>query len=302
MDSILLTLERTQATHDTAVVLKPSWEWPDKPIAQMALDLNSLDARLRTVATAEVEMLNARGLLDAEISGHQDQMRTFLRLGKLKYKKDRVKSGLLRPLRVRSNGRQATVELGRKVEKVWKKIEQTWAPLPELNFAAFQTCGAACVQCLGDYSTQSTEWQEESAQLLAFAETLDDTNIQWYATALKKFPVGTALGDLVRATIPTSTNSVQLAGPAVIDQATPQGDGLVRLEFHAAHATIFRVLHRLSNVAPWTPLLDGLRGPVATVEGLATGEHQFQVVGRNSRGFGTPSASAIVTLTQAQAA
>lgn len=302
METILFTLERTQATHDTALILKPSWEWPDKSVAQMALDLAGLDARLRTLATAEVEMLHTRGRLDAEIGGCQDQMRTFLRLGKLKYKKDKVKFGLLRPLRVHSNGRQATVELGRTIEQVWKKIDPAWAPLPELTLTVFQNGAAACGQCLGDYSNHSTEWKEESAQLQAFAEALDDANVQWFATAQKKFPAGTAHGELIRSNIPTATTSQPPVGPAVIDQAVPQGVGQVRLEFHAEHATIFRVSHRRNSAAAWTPILDGLRGPSATVANLESGEHQFQVEGRNSLGFGAPSAPALVTLSQAQAA
>jgi hypothetical protein len=48
--------------------------------------------------------------------------------------------------------------------------------------------------------------------------------------------------------------------------------------------------------------LDGLRARSATVKVLGAGEHQFQVVGRNSRGEGQPSAPVSVTVAEAEAA
>jgi hypothetical protein len=302
MEPILLILDRTQATFDAATLIRPTWEWPEKLVTQMGSDLAALDARLRSVAAAEVEMRNARGLLDAELEAYRGQIRTYIRLGKLKYKKDPVKAGLLKPLSVRSNGRQATLETGRLVEQVWKKIDQTWAPLPELTFAACQACGATCLQYMNAYSAKLTEWQEETKQLQAFGESLDGANVQWYATATTRFPADTPLGRMIRSTIPTSASSVREVGPAVIDQATALESGQVRLEFHAERATLYRILRRPPDGGAWMVALDGLRARSATVEGLAAGEHQFQVVGRNSRGEGQPSAPVSVTVAEAEAA
>jgi uncharacterized membrane-anchored protein len=57
-----------------------------------------------------------------------------------------------------------------------------------------------------------SSWRAQSQILNQKAAALNDANIAWYAAATRIFPCGTAEGDMIRRSIPTSYSPSVPAG------------------------------------------------------------------------------------------
>jgi hypothetical protein len=296
-------IDRFRATYHVASVLQPSWVWPVMSVANMGVNLAAIRAKLEAQETAETDLLNAREVLDNELADYRDAIRGYLRVGKLRYRSQRTKYNLLKPLRLAGTGRDNTLKVGRKVEKAWKKIDPAFVPVPNATFAAAHDCGQRCAQFLDDYSIKETEWRDKVQDTRDFAATLDQASVEWYATATTAFAAGTRYGDLIRVMVPTTSSAVQPVEQAVIDAATSPAAGQVLLEFHAPNATSYRLWHKAPGAAEWSLVAEEIDGLFYLVRGLTVvGQHRFQVAGRNSRGDGPVSTEAVVNVPVAAAA
>lgn len=85
----------------------------------------------------------------------------------------------------------------------------------------------------------------------AAAESLHDDNVTRYAAATRQFPEGTPFGDMIRATVPVTTEATEQVGQAVIQNLIVTG-GTARFDVAATHATTFTYLHRKPGVSVWT--------------------------------------------------
>ena len=81
-----------------------------------------------------------------------------------------------------------------------------------------------------------------------------------------------------------------------------QAEGAVRLEFDADHATSFQVWHKGPGEAQFAQVGDSIRPGNYTAFGLAAGQHEYQIVGVNSRGESPASEPASLSVAQAAAA
>jgi hypothetical protein len=295
-------VDRFRAMYHVATVIQSAWLWTVMSLAEMGSNLGAMRAKLELLDTAESEMLDARASLDNELAAYRTNIRAFLRVGKLRFRSQRIKYNLIKPLRMQGTGRDTTVKIGRKVEKAWKKVDQNFAPVPTATFGNTQDCRQRCVQYQDDYSMKETEWRDKLEDVQDFAAMLDRTNIEWYATATTNFPAGTRYGDLIRTMVPTNNSAVQPVGQAVIDVATSLEPGKVHLEYHAQYATSYRLWHKGPGATEWTLIADNVDGLVYLVTGLTAGEHRFQVAGSNSRGNGAVSTESIVTVAAAAVA
>ncbi len=300
---IQVITDRFRAMYHVAQVIQSAWAWTVMSVSEMGSNLASLRAMQDTMAGAETDMLAARTSLDAELAAYRANVRAYLRVAKLRYKPTRTKYNLVKPLRMSGTGRDATLNAGRKAEKVWKKIDQAFVPVPGVTYVGTHDCGVRCVQFQDDYSVEETEWRDKVEGTQDFAATLDRANIEWYATATTVFPAGTRFGDLIRSMVPTNNSAVQPVEQAVIDAATSPANGQVRLEFHAPHATSYKISHKPPGAEQWVSLAEDVDGLIYLVTGLtAAGEHRFRVAGNNSTGDGPVSAETVVNVAVAAVA
>ena len=96
--------------------------------------------------------------------------------------------------------------------------------------------------------------------------------------------------------------STQAPGQAVVTAATSPAAGAARLEFGAAHATSFLVLHKGPGDEGFKQVADVLLPGVYDATGLAEGQHEFKIVPENSRGRGPEGALATIAAAVAAAA
>jgi hypothetical protein len=295
--------DRFRAMYHVAQVIQSAWTWTVMSVSEMGSNLASLRSMLDTMATAETDMLDARESLDAELAAYRVSVRAYLRVAKLRYKSSRTKYNLVKPLRMSGTGRDSTIMSGGKAEKVWKKIDQAFVPVPGVTYVATHDCGVRCVQFQDDYSMKETEWRDKVEAAQDKALELDRANIEWYATATTVFPAGTRFGDLIRSMVPTNNSTVQPVEQAVIDAATSPAAGQVRLEFHAPHATSYKISHKAPGAEQWVSIAEDVDGLIYLVTGLTSaGEHRFQVAGHNSTGDGPASTEAVVEVAVAAVA
>ena len=151
-----------------------------------------------------------------------------------------------------------------------------------------------------------TKWQTYtnlSAQMTTFEGNVRAQNADWenfltaaLAQGRANFPEGTEDRGYIDA-IPTQP-ATQKPSQAEITLATSPAPQAVHLEFTAAHATSFLVLHKGPNESDFTQVADVLLPGIYDAVSLPPGNHEYKVIGENSRGDGdaSPVASVLVAL------
>jgi hypothetical protein len=150
-----------------------------------------------------------------------------------------------------------------------------------------------------DYAACSLEFSKKNADL----RELDMQNSAFISGALAQGRAQyapDAAGRNVIEAIP-SVPAAQPPDQAIISVAESQGADAVRLEFAAERATSFQVWHKGPGEAQFTKADEVLDG-VYVKTGLPEGEHDYQVVGVNSRGEGEASAPVSLGVGEAVAA
>ena len=102
-------------------------------------------------------------------------------------------------------------------------------------------------------------------------------------------------------TIPLESSS-EAPAQAEITAASSPAAGAIHLEFQAARATSFTIRHRLAGAIEFVTVANDVTAESWDGVGLASGQHQYIVVGVNSRGEGAVSAVTTVAVAAAAAA
>jgi hypothetical protein len=130
---------------------------------------------------------------------------------------------------------------------------------------------------------------------------LHNDNVTWYAAATRQFPKGRPFGEMIRATVPVTTDATEQVGQAVIKNLLVAG-GTVRFDVEAAHAATFTCLQKRLGETVWSVLPANTPEASVTPGRLAPGEHRFKAFGANAQGIGPESAEAVATIAPANAA
>ena len=226
--------EKTRAAQST-LATDSAWTWPLKSLAAWDADLNSLDATVpaslaKTTAALEVDMLAARGLLDARLDAIHRY--TLLAVGVMRV---RAKSlpGLIEivaDLSARGDSRRAIEEEADELIAAWEEWEQqlgaAFLPAPGKSLVDFKVQiegltvpppGVSTVS-LGtlkkNYKGALAKWRRSEGVLNALYSRCEDECVSWYAEATQVFPDGTAEGDMIRNQVPTSHHPPPPAPPA----------------------------------------------------------------------------------------
>src|SRR4051812_41192758 len=92
-----------------------------------------------------------------------------------------------------------------------------------------------------DYARAKASWRVEAEGFNELAEELDLDCIGWYAAATQVFKEGTPEGDMIRGTVPTTTDFTPLPDKAQIIDARADEPGFAWIQFVAEHGTKFDV-------------------------------------------------------------
>lgn len=204
--SIDFIRQRAQATRSAQDQLAPTWVWEGKTVVQWDAEVAAFEASMQQAAAAEAERLAVRGSLDASLDTLHRRTMQGIALAKVKYQKDPVSFTQLENLTARGDSRMAIRDEALEWEAAWGQLDDSWEPLPGNTFPAFQALRAQCATLTDDYADKNALWRAKAETMNQLAAQLDEANVGWYAAATTVFPEGTAEGDMIRGTIPTTYN------------------------------------------------------------------------------------------------
>ena len=239
MPSIEAIILRAQATSDTQAAIAATWVWDEKTSAEWVADLTAIDTKKIVVSDLEGAQLLARADFQNTITTLHDRTVEGLGMARVKWRKDAAKKAILSNLSASGGGRETVEREAQAWASGWQSFDETWQPSATNNIADFRILIASTTTLEKAYGNAHTVWRKGVEELQAEAEALWDDCVAWYEAATTLFKEGTAIGDLLRSTIPTSPQSPE---PTALEiaSATPGAGGSVTVGYvpgGGAHAT-----------------------------------------------------------------
>jgi hypothetical protein len=165
---------------------------------------------------------------------------------------------------------------------------------PGMNKAAFDAKLATMIAGHNGLVNAYEDFQLAEGALHAKDSELADLAVAALAEGRAQFPAGTPEREVIDS-IPI-IGGTQRPNQAVISAAVSVEPGRVHLEFDAAHATSFDVLHKGPGGVEFSNVADDVTSKTYDATGLTAGSHEYKVIGQNSRGEGPESTVAIVAV------
>lgn len=230
--NIEFTQQRAIATTAAQKSLAPGWVWDEKTIVQWDADLDLLDTQMEAEQDAKAEMIAQRGTADSAIDTLHDLTARCLRMAKNRYRNDPAKLAVFQNLRADAGSRAGKLQDALEWESGWEKTDAAWVPLPGMTLAGFKTSRLAAGGHLELFVTKKAAWESADATLDALGRRLNADCVAWYEAATTVFPEGTAEGDMIRSTVPTSYTAPSSPPTALlIASATPQPGGNILVTY-----------------------------------------------------------------------
>ncbi len=232
-ESIEFIKERGTKTISAAKQVAGRWTWEEMTIDQMQAKLVAITGNStvtppvigqeQIASSSEQTMLAARGTWDAQLDELHRRTVQGVGMSKNRNRNNPANLAVLSALTARGTSRAETLAEALAWESAWAKVDPTWSPLPANTLAAFQTLRKQCAEDLQQaYADALADYRQEAEKLNDLAAELEEINVAWYADATTVFPVGTASGDMIRSTVPTTyTPSTTTPPPAPAPAATP---------------------------------------------------------------------------------
>jgi hypothetical protein len=294
---VQFALDRANATNTVATAIQADWVWPEKPIAQMMAETQTLTGQASLTDTKNSAWGNAVAQKNAAFDIYHQTTVTLLGMTKTHYRNNPAALATLKNLHARAQSEQATLDEGNTFAQVWAQLDATYVPDTGWTLAAFQTAGADCVTKAAAVTTADVAWSSESAKTDAMALAVEDTNTAWYADATRKFGPDTEQGKTIRQEVPTTSKSVQPPATPVVVEAQALGGGKVHIDFQPPDSGYIQILHQGPAETAFTVLVDKLTADFYEAGGFVVGAHSFKFVGINSGGESDASAPIVIQVT-----
>jgi hypothetical protein len=227
------SIDRALKTISAARQMTTKWTWTEETPDQMQTQLETITGNSSStppvVGQAEIadQALRTRdgaeGAWRAQLRMlHQDTVQG-LNMAKNKFRNDTASLAVLSGLHAGGNTPEKILSEALAWESAWNQLAPTWSPTQTNTLAAFKTLRKQCAEDLQTAFTDAdSASHEQSAKLDQMCSDLEDANVAWYADATRVFPAGTAEGDMIRSTVPTTyTPSTSTPPPAPAPTTTP---------------------------------------------------------------------------------
>ena len=250
MPSIEAVTLRAQATRDTQSAIAATWVWEEKTVAQWVTLVTALNAKKVAVSDLEAESLTKRSVYQNTIDTLHEHTVEGLGMARVKWRKDAAKKNILSTLSASGGGRETVQAEAQAWESVWEKFDAAWEPSATNTIAAFRTLITDSDTQEDEFSDAHTLWRKGAEELQVLADGVWGDCVAWYEAATTLFKAGTAIGDMIRSTVPTSPTT---PGPSALEIATttPLATGRVALTYTpggGAHGTTLMVQWKVPGV------------------------------------------------------
>lgn len=246
MPSLEASILRAQATRDAQSNIAATWVWDEKTVVQWNTALTAIDAKKVATSDLEADMLAKRATYQNTIVLLHDRTVEGLGMARVKWRKDEAKRAILSSLSAAGGGRETIQTQAQSWESAWEKFDAAWTPSTTNTIAAFRTLITDSNTQEDAYKKAHTDWRSSAEELQVLADALWDDCVAWYEAATTLFKEGTAIGDMIRGTIPTSPTTPEPT-PLEIATATPGAGGSVAVTYAPTggeHATTLRLQWR----------------------------------------------------------
>ena len=258
-------------------------------LVQWSTKITALFAQEEVAADASATADLARGDLNAKMDVLHSRTQQGLSLLKTNWRNDPAKSRALQRLSAIGDSRTQVLEEALAFESAWETIDPAWVPLAGQTLALFKVLRGEAATCLETYAAGKAGWRQETENFNQLVEILDRDCIGWYSAATLVFPEGTAEGDMIRGTVPTTTDFTPLPTQAEITLDAPPGANSILFSIFANHATKYDVYRQGPGETEFTKTGSDVDEGAYLETGLAVGSYLYKVVGKNSRGSGPES-------------
>ena len=238
--SLEAAILRGQATRDAQAAIAATYVWDEKSVAQWVAELVAINAKKVAVSDLEADMLAKRSTYENGIVALHERTVEGLGMARVKWRKDDAKAKILSNLSASGGGRETVQNEAQAWESVWEKFDAAWNPSPLNTIAAFRTLISDSDAQENLYKKAHTDWRTGAEELLVLSDTLWDDCVAWYGAVTTLFKEGTAIGDMIRGTIPTSPTTPEPT-PLEIASATALAGSLLATTYipgGGAHATV----------------------------------------------------------------
>ena len=301
-------LQYVKGAMDQVAAFRPFGKTPTQVATLLTASATAKDEFLAKLTTRQT----SRGLVSGAFTAAHDAAVMAYAILKSVFKADPASLRAIRSLPKGDQTPKQTVDRMEAISKLWAELPNppgqakafVAGTLTKAQFDALltdlKTKLATCVDCDQQFQLKEGTLHEVDAANETF---INGALVQGRA----QFAPGTAARNVIEA-IP-SQPSQQPPAQAQMGLAESPAVGVVHLTFDAAGATSFQVWHKGPGDAVFAladTVLRAVSGAGETGDylksGLAGGQHEYKVVGVNSRGEGPASDAVSVGVPQAEAA
>ena len=241
MASLEASILRGQATRDTQTAIALTWVLDEKTVVQWDGSITTINIKKVSTSDFEAEMLTRRATYENTNTLLHDRTVEGLGMGRVKWRKDEAKKNILSNLSASGGGREVIQSEAQAWESVWEKFDPTWVPnAPDNTLASFRTLITDSDSQENLFKKAHTDWRKSAEELNVLGDALWDDCVAWYEAATTLFKEGTAIGNMIRSTIPTSPTTPDPT-PVQINTVTASAGGNVATTYvpgGGAHASV----------------------------------------------------------------
>jgi len=307
MSSLSFVFERLQKTAVTQSQLaaglegNPPWVWTRKTVQQWNADVTQVDQLKSAEVLKRTEWRNKAEAWDAVLANIQRIARDVKREGLVHFRDDPVRCECIQGLSTDGVSRNDIYDQGDAARAAWQTSDANWTFSPDIDLEDFAALLAASITSRSAHNTAESAWRAAVAALNNKALAVDQDNVDWYAAATRKFPPGTAEGNLTRSNVPTTSRTEEPVGQAVISNVVAS-DGDIHFDVSAPGATRYTYLQQVPGAAAFVVVLADSPQTSFNLHGQPAGVHRFKAIGSNSRGEGPESTITAVMVAAVHAA
>ena len=307
IDFAKLRAQRTRDAQNTlATIPAPGVPWVSavRTVAQWDSGITELDQSIIAESLKRTQLQNAAAFWQNDVDQIARIIKQVAALGQSRWRTD-PRRVLFELIRTDARARSDVYADGLHARDAWGEADASWvvklSETESIDHGAFGSLLAACNARQSTHSAKFNAWRYAASLVMAKAEKLDQDCITWYEEATRIFAEGSAYGDMIRTSVPTTTRPAQPVGPGVITSVMASG-GDIHIDAAAEHATKYTFLHQPPGSPIFLVLVTDAEENHLTLHNQPPGVHRFKASGSNSDGDGPEGAAVELTVAQQQAA
>jgi hypothetical protein len=282
--------ERAVATLSAQENIAMAWVWPYKTVAEWTTSINSFNAQEIVAIDAKSALVSMQGTVDMMMGAlHEKTVKVLALLRTVVELTTPENINLVEMLSASGQSRAEVMDEAQDLASAWKRINPAWLPVTGLTLVSFENEMGDCGEALKEYVNARSNWRAEVGKWNSIAAGINRDCMAWYNDATHVFPAGTAEGDMIRSTVPTTTDLTPLPDQAELQLEAAPEPGSAAFILLAEHAAKFDVYEKAPGALEFTKVGVDVPPGLYVKTGLTPGDYEFKAAGMNSRGTGPES-------------